>query len=726
MKTYGQFCPIARASEILAERWTPIIIRNLLLGCRTFNEISAGAPGLSRALLSKRLGELERAGVIEIKPKPNGYGSVYEPTRAGRELWDVLQAMGGWGEKWMEVTPAHSNPDVVLRSWSTTFLRPDRLPESRVLVRFEFPGQPGYRRRLWLLVEDGEGEVCHKHPGFEEDLFVVVEDPRTFAHWHLGLVDWGAALRSGHIRVTGPRDLARALPTWNAGPYIHALKRGDVHKGEPALDPVPHLDPVAARARFRRRLPPSPPEHVSVIPDFGGWLITPDDQDYDEARSVWNGAIDRRPSYIARCLGAGDTVAALRFARERDLPIAVRGGGHGVAGTAVCDDGLVIDLSAMKGIQVDPAARTARAEGGVLWGELDAATQAFGLATTGGVVSHTGIAGLTLGGGIGWLMRRHGLTIDNLLETEVVTADGECLTASEDRHPELFWGLRGGGGNFGIVTSFAYRLHPVGPQVLAGPVLWAMEDAVEVLRFYREFAAAAPREVNTVVTLRRAPQVPFLPPELHGRPVCTVTMLYLGEPAAGERVLAPLRDFGRPLVDLVGLRPYTGLQSMVDATVLHGWHYYWKSADVGSLDDAVIDTMIEHSSRIRSPWSYTIVFQLGGAVAEVDEDATAYSHRSAAHAININGVWLPHEPAAAREIAWTRQFFAALEPYQTGAYVNFLDRHDEDRVRTVYGDEKYRRLADLKGRYDPDNVFRLNHNIKPLGNEEAATGTAGK
>lgn len=298
MKTYGQFCPIARASEILAERWMPIIIRNLLQGCRTFNEIASGAPGLSRTLLAKRLGELKRAGVIEIKPKPNGPGSVYEPTRAGRELWGVLQAMGGWGEKWMEVTPAHSNPDVVLRSWSTIYLRHDRLPEGRVLVRFEFPGQPAYRRRLWLLVEDKEAEVCHKHPGFEENLFVVVEDPRTFARWHLGLVEWGAALRSGHIRVSGQRDLARALPTWDAGPYIHALKREEIRGRKPTLDPVPYLNPIAADQRRRRRLPPPPPKGASAIPGFEGWLLRPEDDDYDEARSLWNGAIGRRPSYV--------------------------------------------------------------------------------------------------------------------------------------------------------------------------------------------------------------------------------------------------------------------------------------------------------------------------------------------------------------------------------------------------------------------------------------------
>ena len=725
MKNYGQFCPIARASEILAERWTLIIIRNLLLGNTTFNEISAGAPGLSRALLSKRLRDLERAGVIDIRPKPTGHGSIYEPTQMGRGLWEVLMAMQTWTLKWMDVAPEHSDPDVVLWSWSQGFLRRDRLPEGRVLVRFEFPGQPIYLRRLWLLLEQKEGEVCTKYPGFEEDVIVVVEDLQTFARWHLGLVAWGAALRSGHIRVTGKRELARALPTWNAAPYIHALQRGDLISGGPATsDPLPHLDPVAAQARFRRRIPSSPPGETSLIPRFEGWLITPDDNGYDEARSVWNGAIDRRPAYVARCRSADDAVAAYRFAREHDLPLSVRGGGHGVAGTAVCDDGLVIDLSSMKGIQVDPTARTAQAQGGVLWGELDSATQAFGLATTGGTMSETGIAGLTLGGGIGWLSRRHGLTIDNLLEAEVVTADGNLVTASDRENPDLFWGLRGGGGNFGIVTSFAYRLHQVGPQVLAGLVLWPLEDGPEVLRFYREFAAAAPREVNTVIALRKAPRAPFLPPELYGRPVCAIGLFYLGDPATGEKVLAPLRDFGRPLLDRVDLRSYTELQSMFDATVPPGWHYYWKSVQLGRLDDAVIDTMIEHSSRIRSPWTYSVTYQLGGAVGDVGEDATAYSHRDAAHVININGVWLPGEPLAKSETAWTRGYFTALEPHQTGAYVNFLDRDDRARVRTAYGDDKYLQLAAMKYRYDRDNVFRLNHNIKPLeGVKSAASVT---
>lgn len=449
------------------------------------------------------------------------------------------------------------------------------------------------------------------------------------------------------------------------------------------------------------------------ITGFTGRTVTPDDDDYDQARSVWNGSIDRRPQCVAQATNAADVVAALRHAREHDLLVAVRGGGHGVDGSGVCDDGLVIDLSLMKGIQVDPDQRTARAQAGVLWGELDRETQAFGLATTGGVVTHTGIAGLTLGGGIGWLMRRFGLTIDNLLSAELVTADGNVMVASEGQNPELFWGLRGGGGNFGIVTSFEYRLHPVGPELLCGPVFWSMDDAPDVLRHYREFAADSPREVTTIVNLRKAPPLPIVPEETRGRPVCIISMAYAGDPSDGKEVLAPLREYGRPLVDAVEVRPYLALQSLLDATVPHGWHYYWKSTDLGPLNDDVIDTMVEHSSQIASPLTYSVTFQLGGAISDIPEDATAYSHRGAAHNININGIWKPDETIAEKEIKWTRDFFNALEPHQAGVYVNFLGNEGQARVEAAYGTEKYKRLVALKDHWDPDNVFRLNQNIAP-------------
>jgi FAD/FMN-containing dehydrogenase len=445
-----------------------------------------------------------------------------------------------------------------------------------------------------------------------------------------------------------------------------------------------------------------------------GSVIGPEDDGYDEARSIWNGAIDRRPACIARCTGVADVVAAVRFARERALPVSVRAGGHGVGGHALCDGGLVIDLSPMKGIRVDPATRTARAEAGVLWGELDRETQLFGLATVGGIVTHTGIAGLTLGGGIGWLMRKYGATVDNLLSADVVTAEGELVTASEDRNPDLFWGIRGGGGNFGIVTSFEYRLHPVGPIVLAGPVFHSLEDAPEVLRFYREFIAAAPDELTTIFELSVAPPASFLPDEVHGKQVVMVGACYAGSADEGAKVLRPLKQFGRPLADLLEPKPYTALQSMFDPMVPHGWHRYWKSVELPPLTDEAIDTLVRHAPAITSPKSYCIVFQLGGALGRVGESETAFSQRDAAHNVNVNAVWTEEDPDAERHVGWARDFFDALQPHAgTRVYVNFLGEEGDSRVRQAYGARNYERLVELKRAYDPTNLFRLNQNIAP-------------
>ncbi len=441
------------------------------------------------------------------------------------------------------------------------------------------------------------------------------------------------------------------------------------------------------------------------IRGFGGRIITPAAPDYDQARSLWNGAIDREPAVIARCGAPADVAAALRHAREHDLQIAVRGGGHNVAGTAVCDGGMVIDLSELTAIAIDPGAATASAQPGVLWGALDEQTQQHGLATTGGVVSHTGIGGLTLGGGIGWLMRRHGLTVDNLLSTEVVLADGATVTASPDHDPELFWALRGGGGRFGIVTRFDYQLHPVGPQVLAGPVLWPMEQAPELLRHYRDWTDQAPRDVATIVTLRNAPPLGAIPARLHGRPVCIITMLHTGPADDGTDALAPLRNLGSPLIDLVAPRPYRQLQSMSDATVPHGWHYYWKSAEFDRLEDTTLDTIVDHAAKV-SERSYAIMFHLGGAITDIPEDATAYSHRHARHNLNINGVWTSDQDIADPETAWTRDFHTAVQPWETGVYTNFLD-HDEgpDRLAQAFGHHALQRLVTVKDRYDPDHVL---------------------
>ena len=448
-----------------------------------------------------------------------------------------------------------------------------------------------------------------------------------------------------------------------------------------------------------------------------GELLLPTTPGYDAARRTWNGAVDRRPACLARCTGAADVVAAVRFARDHDLEIAVRGGGHNVAGTAVCDDGIVIDLSAMRAVSVDPAGRTALVQGGALWGDVDHETQAHGLATTGGIIGHTGVAGLTLGGGIGFLMRKHGLAVDNLLSAEVVTADGSIERASADEHPDLFWALRGGGGNFGIVTSFRFALHPVGPTVMAGLIFWAADDTADVLRFYREFAAEAPDELGTVVRLGTVPPLPQVPEDLHWRPAVAVGCCYAGAVEDGERALRPLRRFGTPLVDLLEPSPYAAFQGGLDDTVLHGWHYYWKAASLAGLSDDAIAVIADHAYTAGSPRSYAAMFHMGGAVARVPHGATAYAGRDVAHHIIIDAVWIPDESGecAAAETAWAQRFLQALKPHSaSGVYVNFLDSDDgASRVREAYGQQTYRRLAQVKAKYDPANTFHHNKNVPP-------------
>ena len=455
---------------------------------------------------------------------------------------------------------------------------------------------------------------------------------------------------------------------------------------------------------------------TNQIPRLRGEVITAQHREYDVARAVWNGTVDRRPAVIARCGGTTDVAAAVRFAREHDLEVAVRGGAHNVAGTAVCDDGIVIDLSAMRGASVDPIQRTALVQGGSLWRDVDHATQAHGLATTGGIVGHTGVGGLSLGGGIGWLMRKHGLTIDNLVEAEVVTAEGEIIRASADDHPDLFWALRGGGGNFGVVTSFRFALHPVGPTVVAGPVFWAAEDTTDVVRFYREFVAGAPDELGNVIRLGTIPPLPVVDVDLHFRPAVAVVSCYAGPVEAGERAVRALRRFGTPLVDLVGPTRYVDHQSGLDDTVPHGWHYYWKATNLAGLSDDVIDIVAEHAYDAASPRSYAAIFHMGGAVARVSRDATAYPVRDAEHNIIIDAAWLPEQNVTlgTTEAAWARQFLEALQPHRAGVYVNFLDSDDDpSRVHEAYGDATYRRLAEVKAEYDPENVFHINKNIQP-------------
>ena len=452
------------------------------------------------------------------------------------------------------------------------------------------------------------------------------------------------------------------------------------------------------------------------IPGLRGDVIGPDHEDFDVARAVWNGTVDRRPRLIARCSGTADVAAAVRFARDGDLDIAVRGGGHNVAGTAVCDDGIVIDLSAMRAVSVDPVARTALVQAGALWGDVDQETQAHGLATTGGIVSHTGVGGLSLGGGIGWLMRKHGLTVDNLVQAEVVTAEGEIVGASASDHPDLFWALRGGGGNFGVVSSFRFALHPVGPTVMAGPVFWAAEDTTDVLRFYREFATDAPDELGTVVRLGTIPPLPAVDKDLHFRPAIAVASCYAGPVEDGERAVRALRQFGTPLVDLVGPTLYVDHQRGIDDTVPHGWHYYWKATNLTRLSDEVIDIVAAHAYGATSPRSYAAIFHMGGAIPRAPRDATAYPGRNVDHNMSIDAVWLPEQDdtVGAAETAWARAFLDALHPHRAGVYVNFLDSDDDtSRVREAYGDANYRRLAEVKAKYDPENVFHNNKNIQP-------------
>jgi FAD/FMN-containing dehydrogenase len=445
---------------------------------------------------------------------------------------------------------------------------------------------------------------------------------------------------------------------------------------------------------------------------FTGEVIRPEDVGYDEHRKVWNGSIDRRPQVIARCRTVSDVRAAVGFARDHDLLVAVRSGGHSFPGLSVCDDGIVIDLGLMKGIQVDPDAQTVRVQAGVVIGELDAVTQPLGLAVPAGIVTHTGVAGLTLGGGIGWIMRKYGLSIDQLLSVDVVTAGGDVLNASDAENPDLFWGVRGGGGNFGIVTEFEFRLCPVGPQVASGVVFWPMEQAPEVLRFYRDWVAACPDELMTIVVQRRAPALPVVPPELVGRRVVGVAVCYAGPVEEGQKVLRPLKEFGSPVLDLCQAKPYLAHQQMLDPGFRHGWWYYVRSCDVAGLSDDVIDLMVEHGMRITSPISSIALWQLGGAVARVGNDETVYNSRNAGFTFNINGNSLTGEGFEA-ERQWARDYWTALAPHHTSVYVNFLMEEGEERIRQAYGPQKYERLKALKRTYDPTNLFRLNQNIKP-------------
>ncbi len=443
-----------------------------------------------------------------------------------------------------------------------------------------------------------------------------------------------------------------------------------------------------------------------------GRLLTAIAQGYDEARTIWNAMIDRRPALIARCAGPADVIQAVRFAREHDLLVSVRGGGHNIAGNAVVDGGLMIDLSPMKSVRVDPTGQTARVEPGVTLGEFDHEAQAFGLATPLGINSTTGVAGLTLGGGFGWLSRRLGLSIDNLVSADVVAADGELMKASEAENLDLFWAIRGGGGNFGVVTSFKFRLHKVGPEVLSGLVVHPLEAAGDLLSFYRDFIRNTPEEFVCWFVLRKAPPVPFIPVEWHGKEILALAMCHSGSIEEGERVAAPLRNLRKPLADLIAPHPFTVWQRILDPLLAPGMRNYWKSHDFLEVSDGLIEQFLDHARRIPDPQTEIAFAQIGGAVSRIPTESTAYTHRDAQFVLNVHCRW--EDPAKDTEcIGWARELFRAAAPFATGgAYVNFLTQDEQDRVRAAYG-VNYERLVEIKNKYDPANLFRLNQNIRP-------------
>jgi hypothetical protein len=444
----------------------------------------------------------------------------------------------------------------------------------------------------------------------------------------------------------------------------------------------------------------------AAIQDFKGnlrgELLRPGDDGYDAARKVFNGMIDKRPAMIARCAGTSDVIQGVNFARTHNLLLSVRGGGHSIAGKAMCDGGIVLDLSGMKGIRVDPMGRTAEAQPGLTLGQFDHETQAFGLATTLGIVSVTGIAGLTLGGGVGWLNGKYGLACDNLLSADVVTADGQLLTASATENEDLFWGIRGGSGNFGVVTSFTYQLHPVGP-VLGGPVLYPLTKAREVLRFHHQFASSCPDELSTTALLVTGPD---------GSPTVAIFVCHCGDIETGERVLRPLRAFGPPSEDGIQPMAYRALESALDAGWPPGRQHYWKSSWLKDLSDDAIEVVVGFAAQMPSPTTGVAFQQMHGAAARVDPAATAFPHRDQHYDFLIASNW--DDPAdSAKNIEWTRTFFEAMQPFlERGVYVNDLGEEGEDRVKAAYG-ANYERLVALKNKYDPTNLFRITHNIKP-------------
>ena len=446
---------------------------------------------------------------------------------------------------------------------------------------------------------------------------------------------------------------------------------------------------------------------------FRGEVLLPGDASYNEVRQIWNATIDRRPALIARCASTDDVVEAVKFARTHDLLVSIRGGGHNIAGNAVCDDGLMIDLSLMKGVQVDPNARKATVEPGCTLADFDAVAQTHGLATPLGINSTTGVAGLTLGGGFGWLSRKYGMTIDNLLSADVVTAEGNQVRASETENADLFWGLRGGGGNFGIVTSFEFKLHPVGPNLLSGLIAFPFAQAKSVVTQFARFTETMPDDLNVWMVTRKAPPLPFLPTDVHGKEIVVLALCYAGDPAEGEKLIAPLRGFGTAHGEHIGVQPFVAWQQAFDPLLTKGARNYWKSHNFTKLSEGAIDAIIEYAGKLPSPHCEIFIGSIGGQTTRVAPEAMAYSSRDANYVMNVHGRWeTPAEDQSV--ISWAREFFAKSKPFASGgAYINFLTEEETDRIASAYG-PVYKRLVELKKKYDPTNFFRMNQNIKPV------------
>ncbi len=447
-------------------------------------------------------------------------------------------------------------------------------------------------------------------------------------------------------------------------------------------------------------------------PEFNGKIILQNEAGYDDARAIWNGIFDKKPAIIFQCKDTGDVVRAVKFGRDENMLVAIKGGGHNSAGTATCDDGIMIDLSLMQEVEVNNNTNTVKVQGGSLLGAVDAETQKFGLAVSSGIVSHTGVGGLTLGGGFGWISRKYGLSVDNLICAEIVTADGRVVLANATENPDLFWAIRGGGGNFGVVTTFEFQAAKIGTEVLSGPIVKRFEDMKEYIQFHREYVRTMPDEMTIWMVIRHAPPLPFLPENVHGKLVVLLPFVWLGDPQEGQKLIQPIRDFGETLGDGSGMNPWTGWQSAFDGLVSHGARNYWKSHHIKELSDECIHLINQYALSMPSMECEIFIPHMEGAPSRIEPDATAFPHRSTPFVLNIHTRW--QNPALdEKAIQWAQDFHKATEPYSQGVYVNFLSDEGTDRVKQAYTKDVWSRLVECKRKWDPDNFFRLNQNISP-------------